>query len=141
MCIVCSLTIDRFTLTRRRLDVIRANYLFKSLRKHKSEANNRNMTSKQQRTGANILFIRYLFASLRYFAPSVHVWSYISVKIQFSNSECKHAIRNAECQSMNPEMSFHEVRIQSGNAESIPECRLSVDKAITVFLSAPLPTH
>ena len=38
----------------------------------KSEANNRNMTSKQQRTGANILFLRYLFASLRYFAPSVH---------------------------------------------------------------------
>ena len=30
------------------------------------------MTSKQQRTGANILFLRYLFASLRYFAPSVH---------------------------------------------------------------------
>ena len=57
------------------------------------------------------------------------VWSYISVKIQFSNSECKHAIRNAECQSMNPEMSFREVRIQSGNAESIPECNLSVEKA------------
>ena len=39
----------------------------------KSEANNRNMTSKQQRTGANILLLRYLFASLRYFALSVHV--------------------------------------------------------------------
>ena len=38
----------------------------------KSEANNRNMTSKQQRTGASILLLRYLFASLRYFAPSVH---------------------------------------------------------------------
>ena len=47
----------------------------------------------------------------------------------FFNSECKLAIRNAECQSMNPEMSFHEVKIQYGNAESIPECRLSVDKA------------
>ena len=56
------------------------------------------------------------------------LWSYISVKIQFSNSECKHAIRNAECQSMNPEMSFREVRIQFGNAESIPECNLSVEK-------------
>ena len=51
---------------------------------------------------------------------STYLWSYISVKIQFSNLECKHAIRNAECQSMNPEMSFREVRIQSGNAESIP---------------------
>ena len=30
---------------------------------------------------------------------------------------------------MNPEMSFREVRIQSGNAESIPECNLSVEKA------------
>ena len=57
------------------------------------------------------------------------VWRYISVKIQFSNLECKHAIRNAECQSMNPEMSFREVRIQSGNADSIPECNLSVEKA------------
>ena len=28
----------------------------------KSAANNRNMTAKQQRTGTNILFLRYLFA-------------------------------------------------------------------------------
>ena len=48
----------------------------------------------------------------------VILWSYISVKIQFSNSECKDAIQNAECQSVNPEMSIHEVRIQSRNAES-----------------------
>ena len=46
------------------------------------------------------------------------VWIYISVKIQFSNSECKNAIHNAESQSANPEMSIHEVRIQSRNAES-----------------------
>ena len=55
------------------------------------------------------------------------LWSYISVKIQFSNSECKHAIRNAECQSMNPEMLFHEVKIQSGNSEPLrnADCQLT----------------
>jgi len=44
---------------------------------------------------------------------------FICIKIQFSNSECKNAIQNAERQPLNPEMSFHEVRIQSMNAESI----------------------
>ena len=56
------------------------------------------------------------------------LWSYISVKIQFSNLECKHEIQNAECQFLNPEMLIHEVKIQFRNAESTPEVRIAVDK-------------
>ena len=32
------------------------------------------------------------------------IWIYVSVKLQFSNSECKNAIQNAERQSLNPEL-------------------------------------
>ena len=38
----------------------------------RSDANNRNMTPEEQRTGVSTLFLRYLFASLHYFAHSVH---------------------------------------------------------------------
>ena len=38
---------------------------------NRSEANNGSMTSEQQGTGASTLFLRYLLASLRYFAASV----------------------------------------------------------------------
>ena len=40
-------------------------------------------------------------------AGRIFVWSYIGVKIQFSNSECKNPIQNAEHQSVNPELSLH----------------------------------
>ena len=52
-------------------DIQRKGWIAAETLRVKSEANNRNMTSKQQRTGASILFLRYLFAiSLLVCTPS-----------------------------------------------------------------------
>ena len=60
---------------------------------------------------------------------SALLWSYISVQIEFLNSECKHAIQNAECQSVNPEVSIYEVRVQSRMQNPLLEFIIAVDKA------------